>query len=226
MTRIIDRRKAIGLRKKGMTYSDIRKKLKIPKSTLSDWLRKYPLTSNQMLLLEKRKKINRDLSIEKVIITKQRKREERLFSTYNQEKRRLLDLTNKELQIAGLFLYWGEGNKRLNGPISLNNTDPQVLNFTLFWLLFGLDVPKEKIRVYLHLYKDMDKKVEMKFWSKELGLPLSQFAKPYIKDSKRIDIDHKGFGHGTCGLVVSNVRLKEKVMMGIKVIADNYSYKM
>lgn len=226
MARIIDRRKAINLRKKGMTYSDIRKELKIPKSTLSDWLREYSLTKDQMFLLEKKKKRNRYLSIEKVIRTKLNKRKARLDSTYDEEKQRFSSLNKRELEIAGLFLYWGEGNKRLNGPVSLNNTDPQVLSFTLLWLTFGLNIPKEKIRVYLHLYRDMSKEKEMLFWSRKLGLPLSQFAKPYTKESKRIDIDQKGFGHGTCGLVVSNVRLKEKVMMGIKAIADNYSHKM
>ena len=58
MARVIDRQRAVDLRKIGMTYSDIRKKLKVPKSTLSDWLRNYPLAKDQMLLLEKKKKKN------------------------------------------------------------------------------------------------------------------------------------------------------------------------
>jgi len=223
MARIIDRQKAVSLRKIGMTYSGIRKELGIPKSTLSGWLRKYPLTKDQMLLLEKTKKRNRDLSIEKVIVTKQKKRERRLFSIYNQEKQRLLDLNDKELQIAGLFLYWGEGNKRLNGPISLNNTDPQVVKFTLCWMTKSLGIPRGKIKVYLHLYKDMDTRREIMYWKNMLKLSLYQFAKPYIKESKRENVEHKGFGHGTCGLVVSDIRLKERVMMGIKAIADFYS---
>ncbi len=226
MARIIDRRKAIDLRKKGMTYSDIRKELDISKSTLSDWLRKYPLTIDQMGLLEKTKKKNKALAIEKAIRTKRKKREARLVFTYDKERRRFLSLNRRELEIAGLFLYWGEGNKRMNGPISINNTDPQVLTFALFWLTSSLDISKDRIKIYLHLYRDMNIGKEMQFWSKELGLPLSQFAKPYIKESKRSDVDHKGFGHGTCGLTVSNVRLKEKIMMGIKAIANNYSQKI
>lgn len=226
MTRIIDRRKAINLRKKGMTYSDIRKKLEVAKSTLSDWLRKYPLTNSQLGLLEKAKNKNRTLGIEKVIRTKLKKREIRLNTAYDIEKNRFSSLTQRELEVAGLFLYWGEGNKRLNGPISLNNTNPQVLKFTLFWLMSGLNIPKEKIKVYLHFYNDMNKRKEMLFWSRELRLPFSQFAKPYIKESNRADVDHKGYGHGTCGLVVNNVRLKEKIMMGLQAIADNYSSKI
>jgi transposase len=226
MTRIIDRRKAIRLRKEGMTYGDIRRELRVAKSTLSDWLKDYPLNNNQLTLLKRTKNRNRALAIEKTIDTKLRKKEARLSSVYNIEKQRFIFLNKRELEIAGLFLYWGEGNKRLNGPISLNNTDPQVLIFTLFWLTSGLGIPKNKIRVYLHLYKDMDQKEEIFFWSKKLGLPLYQFANPYIKESRRIDIDHKGFGHGTCSLVVSDVRLKEKIMMRLQAIADNYSRKV
>lgn len=226
MARVIDRQKTIELRKQGKTYSEIRKELGIPKSTLSDWLSKYPLTDEQIKLLERTKSKNKHLSIEKVRLTKQRKREARLNAVYEDQKNYWTFLNQRELELAGIFLYWGEGGKRLNGQICLNNTDPQVIKFTLFWLSNGLGVPKEKIRVNLHLYKDMEMQKEMLFWSQELGLPLSQFGKPYIKDSTRAGMDQKGFGHGTCGLYVSNVRLKEKIMMSIKAIADCYSEKI
>lgn len=226
MAKILDRRKTIELRKLGKTYNEILQEVKVSKSTISSWLSSYPLTSKQAKLLDKSRKRRKYFSIEKVRITKQRKRESRLLETYKNEGVRWSSLNKKELELAGLFLYWGEGNKRLNGPISLNNTDPQVLKFTLYWLLYGLKIPRDKIRVYLHLYSDMDKKTELQYWSKELSLHLGHFTKPYIKESKRENVDHKGFGHGTCGLVVSNVLLKEKIMMGIKAIADRYSKKI
>ncbi len=226
MARIVERRKAIELRKQGATYSDIRVKLHISKSTLSDWLRSYPLTKGQITLLEKSRKRNKKFAIERFRSTMQMKRDKRLSILYKQEKKRWISLSRKELELAGIFLYWGEGNKRLNGPISLNNTDPCVLKFTLYWLKNALKIPNHKIRVHLHLYSDMDEELEMKYWSKELNIPLSQFNKPYIKLSKRSDIDQKGYGHGTCGLAVSDVRLKERIMMDIKAIADYYSSKI
>ena len=93
-------------------------------------------------------------------------------------------------------------------------------------MVYGLEIPKSKIRVTLHLYNDMNIKQEMEYWSKELTLPLSQFAKPYIKKSTRVNINHKGYGHGTCCLLVSNILLKEKIMMGLKAISDYYSSKI
>jgi len=223
MARIKDRQKAITFRLQGWTYGAIKKELGISKSTLSDWLSKYPLTEEQLQLLIENKVKSREIAREKYIITQRYKRELRLNTIYALEKKRWIKLSQREVELAGLFLYWGEGGKSLHHPLSLNNTDPKVVKFTLFWLTKGLGIPKEKIKVYLHLYKDMDKEKMMKFWSEELKLPLSQFGKPYIKASNRVDISHKGFGYGTCGLYATDVRLKERVMMSIKAIADYYS---
>jgi len=226
MARIKDRQKAIELRKQGKTYSEIKRKLGIPKSTLSNWLSRYPLTEKQLKLLEKTVRRNKEIGVERCRLTKQRKRDLRIKSFYEEERKKFIPLSRRELYLAGLFLYWGEGTKGLKFPISLNNTDPKVVKFYLYWLTRILKVPTKKIKVYIHLYSDMDIDKELRFWSRELKIPLKQFVRPYIKQSKRADIDHKGFGHGTCALVVNNVRLKERVMMGIETIADYYSTKI
>lgn len=223
MARFKDRQKARELRMTGKTYSQIRQILGVSKSTLSDWLKSFPLTQEQLELLRTTQKHSRYLAIEKTRIIKQQKREARIQATYTDQKKRWLALNQRELELAGLFLYWGEGNKRLNGSVMLNNTDPKVLKFAKYWLRHGLLVPEDKIKVDLHLYSDMDIQYEMSYWSKKLQLPLSQFRKPYIKESTRTFVEHKGFGHGTCGLVVNDVLLKEKIMMAITALADCYS---
>jgi hypothetical protein len=225
MTRVTDRQRAIELRKKGRTYSEIKQELNIPKSTLSGWLSKFPLTAEQIINITKSSKINKFLGIEKTRITKQRRREERLGIIYEAERKRWQSLTKRELELAGLFLYWGEGKKNLKSALAINNTDPQVVKFALLWIIKALKVPKNKIKIELHLYSDMDTVGEISFWAKTLNVPIAQFYKPYIKKSTRASIDHKGFGHGTCGIVVNDVRLKEKVMMGIRAITENIEMK-
>ena len=225
MARVIDRQKAIALRKRGKTYSQIKKKLGISKSTLSGWLSKYPLTEKQLEFLRHNKKYNRQLAIEKTIIVKRKKREDRIKAMYEDQKKYWISLSKRELELAGIFLYWGEGNKRLNGSVFLNNTDPRVMKFTLYWFLNVLLIPQEKVKVDLHLYSDMNPEEEISFWSKTLNLPLSQFRKPYIKKSMKANIDHKGFGHGTCGLSVNDVLLKERIMMAIEVLAGYPGYR-
>ena|SRR3989344_5241088 len=226
MTRLNERRQAIELRLQGKTYTEIKNTLRIPKSTLSGWLSNYSLTKNQLDLLKKNIDYRKQIAIEKTIETKRKKRKKNLDKVYFESKRKWIPLNKNELAIAGLFLYWGEGNKRIDGQVALNNTDPAVVKFTLFWLNKILNVPSERIKVSLHLYKDMNIKKELNFWSKELKIPLMQFIKPYIKNSNRKDIDQKGYGHGTCGFLVNNVRLKERIIMEIKAIADFYSKKI
>lgn len=226
MARILDRQKAIELRKRGKTYSEIKEKLDVSKSTLSNWLSKYPLTSRQMIRLEESREKSRFVAIEKTRITKARKRDARLKQIFTQEKRDLLPLTRREMYLCGLFLYWGEGVKGLKTSMGLNNTDPKVVKFYLYWLVNILKIPKNKIKVYIHLYRDMNVDKSLDYWSGELNIPKTQFLKPYIKESVRAGLTHKGYGRGTCGLYVHDTRLKEKITLGTKAIANYYSGKI
>lgn len=217
-----ERREVIRLRLQGKTYSEIKKLVHVSNSSLSLWLHNISLTEKQ----KKRIKDKKQRTIEIFRESMKLKRELRVNKYYEQQKSNLLPLSEKELLIAGIFLYWGEGGKTNRCTTSINNTDPSVIKFSLYWLVFGLKIPKNRIRVQLHLYKDMDINESLKYWGQELKIPRSQFNKPYIKDSNKTDLDQKGYGHGTCGLAVSNTIIKENLLMAIKVMADYYSQKL
>ena len=209
---------SIQLRKKGFSYSQIKNKVNVSKSTLSRWLKNLPLSNNQTLSLDVTQR-----RVETFRRTMKEKSDQRLLETYITAKNSLIPLTKRELYIAGLFLYWGEGSKNIKGQISLNNTNPQMMKFYIFWLTEICKVPMNKLKVSLHLYKDMSVKNEIEYWSKILNMPLDQFIKPYIKDSLISQIQHKGFVHGTCGILFGDILLKEKIMKSIEVISDSYS---
>jgi len=203
-----------------MSYSQIKKILKVSKSTLSLWLRNYPLSKQRIREL-------RDWNeqrIERCRETKRKKKEKRLNQFYKEQKKLLFPFNKREFFLAGLFLYLGEGKKSDLFELSLSNTDPSIIKFFIAWLLKSLLVPKEKIKIHLHLYNDMDIKKEVEFWSKTLDIPLNQSTKPYIKKTSSSRINHKGgFGHGTCNAKVGDARLTEKVHMTMKAIADKYN---
>lgn len=221
MSKIKLREKALALRNEGKSYSQIKSALGVSKSTLSLWLRKYPLSQKQMRLLRDFNEIR----IEKFRRTMERKREDRLNQIYNKAKIEILPFSDRELLIAGLSLYWGEGSKTIKGSLSVSNSDPRLVKFALYWFIHALKVPKEKVKARLHLYKDMKEKTEILFWSHELKLPQKHFGRSYIKSSNRIDLTYKSFGHGTCNLYISDVRIIERVLMTIKAISDYYSDK-
>lgn len=222
MTRFADREKAIKLRLQEKSYSQIKKILGINKSTLSYWLRDYPLSKQRI----KELRDCNEQRIEKFRETMRKKREARLKKFYQQQKKIILPFNRRNLYLAGLFLYWGEGSKQQMWSLTISNTDPAVIKFFLYWLVKGLKVSKNKLKVQLHLYEDMNIKKEHLFWSKTLNIPLNQFIKPYIKKSSSLRINHKGgFGHGTCNLRIGDARLTEKILMGLKSISDYYLKK-
>ncbi|MFA5084103.1 MAG: hypothetical protein WC475_01810 [Candidatus Paceibacterota bacterium] len=220
MTRFKDREKALILRKQGKSYSQIKKSLGISKGTLSYWLKDYPLSEQRIREL-------RDWNeqrIEKCRETKRQKKENRLKEIYKIQKRLILPLNNREIFLTGLFLYWGEGTKAQPSRLSVSNSDPSMIKFFIVWMEKSLKISKTKLKIHLHLYRDMDIKKAAQFWSKTLNIPNKQFAKPYIKKSFIRNINHKGgFGHGTCNVKINDARLSEKIFMGIKAISDSYN---
>jgi hypothetical protein len=222
MTKFIEKRKVIELRKQGKSYSEIRKIIKVSKASLSLWLKDVVLTDEQLIEL-KMKKVR---AVERYKISMKEKRQFKLDSYYKNQLKKWLPLSEREKFIAGLFLYLGEGNKASRNNLSIANTDPSVMKFALYWFLNCLKVQKEKIRLNLHLYDDMDIEEEINFWLKVLDLSRSSLNKPYIKKSFRADVDQKGYGHGTCTLSVHDTALKDSLMMAIKAITNKYSLNL
>lgn len=207
------------MRFQGMSYSQIKEAVGVSKSTLSSWLKDMPLSPERIHEL-------RDVSsqrIEKCRETKRRKRVDRRIQIHEQVEKEIGEISDRELFLSGLFLYWGEGAKTTSGTVSISNTDPAVAVCFLKWLrLFNVDI--SKIRVYLHLYSDMDIATESQWWSNELGLPLSQFRKPYVKESKRLDIKYsQKFTHGTCNVICYNMQLFEYVTESLAHLRSTFA---
>jgi len=222
MTKNLEYDKAVKMRKEGKSYSDILSQVHVSKSTLSRWLQNIPLSSDAIIRLNSVKK----MKIERYRNTMNTQREEKLRGYYNDAKKIIYPLSSRELYLAGLFLYWGEGSKTVRHTVSINNTDPSLVQFALKWYIQSLKIPRNKIKVMLHLYTDMDKSREMTYWSKILEIPLSQFLNPHIKQSLRRELSQKSFGHGTCGLMAYDTIVKEKILMALKVISDQSKKEM
>ena len=215
MARLQDRERALTLRLQGWSYSQIKAELVVSKGTLSGWLQNYPLSRERINELRARS----EKRIELFRVAMRRKREIRFATVYESEKRILAPLSERELYIAGLLLYVGEGAKSKPGTVMVANSDPAVMRFFTLWLLRICKVPKEKVRVRLQIYKDMNADAEVDFWSRELDLPRRQFTRPQIKQGYSSRINFKGgFNHGTCDVLFHSVPLHEKIMAGIKVI--------
>lgn len=216
MARRKDKEKVLLLRSKGMSYSQIKEELDIPKSTLSNWLSEYPLSKERIREL-------RDLNprrIERCRNTKRKNREKELEGYYRKASRKIHSLNERELFLTGLFLYWGEGGKTKRYSVSLSNTDPAVLKFFIKWLI-SLGVPKEKIKGHIHIYKDMDYEKILEYWSTTLDIEEAQFRNPYIKSTNQAGLSYKsGFRKGTCNIFYDKKEIAYLVHMGLKYLQD------
>ncbi len=211
--------RALDMRKLGMSYSQIKTELGVSKSTLSGWLQDHPLSPERL----KELRTNDERRIERTRQTKAKKRQDRHDEVLRRIRERIGTLTDRELFLSGLFLYWAEGAKAARNSLYLTNTDPAMVRCFIEWLE-KQGVHRSRLRCYLHLYADMDITKATNFWADSLELPVSAFRKPYVKDSfvdKRRN--YKGrFGYGTCNLILHDRDMYELMMMGMHCIREIY----
>ena len=214
------RAQSLILRKQELSYSEIKKRLQVSKSTLSLWLRNYPLSKQRINELRG----SNEKRIEKYRETRKKTREDRLKKYYLEQKKKVFPLDKRDIFIAGLFLYWGEGSKSKPTDLFLSNTNPSIINFFIKWMETVFKIPRSQLKFRMHFYEDMDVKKETAFWAKTLNVSETQFANPYIKKTSSWRINEKGsFGHGTCNAGIWDARLCEQVLMAIKTVADKYA---
>lgn len=202
--------KAIELRRSGKSYKAIHREIGVSTSTLSGWFK----NEEWSIEIRDRLGIEQSLSFPKRLQAMMKANKERwakIHQNYrNQAKEEFTTLKDNPLFIAGLMLYWGEGNKGPKGSqVKLANTDPIMIRLFYAFLKDVIAVPTEKICIWLLLYPDLLDNVQKNFWSKATGVPLSQF-----KNSIYIQGRHptKRLSYGVCNIYVSSREFKEKIM--------------
>lgn len=214
--------KAIELRKRGKSYSEIKSELAIPKSTLSDWLSKEKWSESVKTKINNKnspKNIARIFSMNKTRAANKVIRDKQYLSDADVEYQ---NFKNNSLFIAGLTIYWGEGEKYGGWRISVVNTDAKMLQVVIRFYREILKVDESKIRAGLFVYQDLDPVSVQKYWSKMLDLPTSQFIKTQILKSK-IRPGKKKSQYGMCNVYVGGTELKIKIMRWIELFILDYA---
>lgn len=126
-------------------------------------------------------------------------------------------LAKNYLFVAGLMLYWGEGDSKLKNPLRLTNTSPQMIKIYTKFLIDILKVPKEKLRVGLILYPDLNEGKTKEFWSKTIDMPPEQFYKTQFITGQH---PTARLSRGICMIIMNSRQLKEKVLAWIDLISN------
>lgn len=218
------RQKAIDMRiDDEASYSEIKKKLGVAKSTLSYWLRDHPLSSKRIGELRKIGWEKGEVSREKYRNTMRGKKEKIRASVYKEEKEKFRNLSHETLYVAGLMLYSAEGGKKDAHRITIANTDVAIILFFIKWVQMFFDIEVGQLRFQLHLYENMNIGNEELFWRKSfLGkVKKDQFYKTQIRTLKAGSFTYRGSNnHGTCSVFVSSTEKKVKLIESIRAFFD------
>jgi transcriptional regulator with XRE-family HTH domain len=204
--------KAISLRKNGQSIRDIEKKLGIPRSTLSGWLKDIKLSNSQKKVLDKRWRDALVYARTKSVIWHNAEKSKRIKLAEKEGEKVLnrLKFDLNEMEIALSMLYLGEGFKT-GSCTAIGNSDPLILKFFIHVLEKNYSFERNKIKCELHLRADQNKNVIKKFWSKELCIPICNFTS--VSFDKRT-IGKKTYPNykGVCVLRFGTVAISRKLV--------------
>ena len=119
-----DRSKAEELRRRGKSYKEIGRKLGIPTATLCGWFKDLPWSIEIRDRLTTETSSSNPEKLKRMVAATKKK-----FASLHEEYRReaiaeFEQKKNDPLFIAGLMLYWGEGDKNVeNSCIRLSNSE-------------------------------------------------------------------------------------------------------
>ena len=106
-----DKEIAFNMRRSGKSYNEIRSALKIPRATLSGWFSKVDWSNDiakKLAVAVQKQHTVRIIELDKIRGTHLK----RAYEEAREEARTdLFELRYNPLFIAGLMLYWGEGDK-------------------------------------------------------------------------------------------------------------------
>ena len=126
----------------------------------------------------------------------------------------LINKIGKEEKILiAACLYWGEGAKR---DFSLSNTDPELIK-TFVECLEELGVTKERLRVTIRAYEDLNKEKICNFWAKIVGIPKKNIINVNVLKGKK-----KGkLKYGMCRIRIAKGGYLLKLLCALKDIIKN-----
>lgn len=210
-----EKEEARRLRKLGCSIREITDQLGVSKGSVSYWVRDIELTDEQIMNLQMR--MHRIRAQGKGALATSAKYR-KLRVGYQEEGRKLVRRASKKF-VAGLMLFWAEGNKNRNA-VRLANTDPELLSFFVDFLRDYFSVKNEDISLRLQWYSGNGisyDDVEC-YWLKKLKLPKKCMRKSYIdyRPVKNLGRKKGESPYGTAHVCVCSVRIAQQLFGAIQ----------
>ena len=216
--RVQIKNKAILLRKSGLSYSEIFKEIKVPKGTLSSWLRMIVLTNYQKTLLDTRLQLRKKQGRFSASIALKARRVYREQVAFGEAERRFKNLMQDSFFVCGLTLYLAHGSK--SGNFQFTHSDPDIIMLFKKWIekyLKSVKLIKYRLIIY-ESYRNSDYEA---FWSRILGISRKKLSKTIYRKSSyfhKKSPDYKG----SMAITISDIALLRKVLAWQNLLIKYY----
>ncbi|MGW4023649.1 hypothetical protein [Streptomyces sp. NPDC005009] len=195
------REKARELRLQGWTYDRIQVELGCSKSSISLWVRDLPKPER------KRSREEASAIARRGWEATLRLREEERQRTKAAAASEIGTLSDRELFIAGVALYWAEGSKdkpyARRENVQFVNSDPGVIQLYLAWLDM-LGVERERLRCRVMIHTTADVVGAENYWAALVGIDVAQFQRTTLKQHNPKTV-RKNVGENYRGCLVLTV---------------------
>jgi len=204
---------AIQMRKEGKSYREINRLLNVPMRTLFSWFKGIKLSS------EARRRIRDDArriwsqnilnyNRKRIFIINKSKEEFK-----NKISKEIGDITERELMLIGVALYWAEGSKKEKWTINFSNSDPQIIRLMMLFFRRICKVKEDKFRAWIQIHPNISEGKAKNFWSKVTRIPPIQFNKTQINVSRssKLRRNRDALPFGTVHVRISDVNLLNRI---------------
>lgn len=176
---------AISLRRKGESIKKIASILKVSVGSVSAWCRDIALNQEQIALLQKRSTDPYYGKKKNYLEIKKQEFDKKVISLKQKGISQIGRLSQREIFLIGIALYWAEGFKR-DHQVGFATSDIEMAKFFIYWLnrCFNMSPQKDLIiRVTVNIsHKDRVDEIQ-KYWSERLNVKSEQFSKPFFQKS-------------------------------------------
>lgn len=165
--KVVERARARELRAQAWTLQAIADELGVARSSVSLWVRDVAFTPGPRQPARRREPN-----------ALQRRKQAEIDGLLAAGRERIGALSERDLLIAGVALYAGEGSKT-DGCVGFANTNAAMVGRFCLWLrtFFAIDEARLRGRIYLH--EGLDLAAATAHWSRVTDIPRGQFTQPY-----------------------------------------------
>ncbi len=205
-----EKKRAIRMRQSGQSIKEIARTLNVARSSVSIWVRNVALTVEQRKLLTLRG-YSVD-AIEKRRIVRIQGTKLRHQRTMDEAGKMIKRISQRELWLIGVALYWGEGGKTNHGAARISNSDPAVIQMMMRFFREICKVPEAKFAGHVHTFSHLNAEAAEKYWSGVSGIQREKFYKTYSKPSIASKGKKDSLPYGTFQIYVNDTKLFFTIM--------------